>query len=291
MNKSSRYFISVDIEGITGVCADSFASKTGRNYDQARRYMASDVNAVIEGILQADPQAEIVVRDGHGSSSNLDLAQLHPRASLIQGWGTSMNMMEGLDSSFRGAFLVGYHGGASNQTAVLAHTFLGGFAEIRVNGQVINETGISAFCAQAVGVPILMVSGDDQACREAETQIAKVKCATVKQSRARACTQSLSLENAKGVLRECALTAIKEMPSTHLKIDAPYRVEVEISGTTYGPSLSEHMARLCARDLPYSYDRDRMMVTFESADAGQLMDRFFLLVHLTLGARTVMKSE
>ncbi|MGK5083320.1 M55 family metallopeptidase [Bdellovibrionota bacterium FG-1] len=96
----NRYFISVDIEGITGVSCDSHASRGAKSYSLGQTYMTHDTNAVIEGILEAEPDAEIVVRDAHGSSLNLDLLTLHPRASLLQGWGTSINMMEGLDSSF-----------------------------------------------------------------------------------------------------------------------------------------------------------------------------------------------
>ena len=67
--------------------------------------MASDVNAVIEGILQVDPDAFVVVRDAHGGiAANLNLELLHPAASIIQGWGNGLNMAESLDTSYKGIF-------------------------------------------------------------------------------------------------------------------------------------------------------------------------------------------
>ena len=57
----NKYLISADIEGITGVVNKEFSKENGKFYPLGCRYMASDVNAVIQGILNADFDAEIVV--------------------------------------------------------------------------------------------------------------------------------------------------------------------------------------------------------------------------------------
>jgi D-aminopeptidase len=53
----NKYLISVDIEGITGVINKQFAKKDGKYYQLGCSYMLNDVNAVVQGIVNADPDA------------------------------------------------------------------------------------------------------------------------------------------------------------------------------------------------------------------------------------------
>ena len=89
----NKYLISADIEGITGVINKNFANKDGKYYQLGCEYMTSDVNAVVQGILDVDADAWIVVRDAHEDAVNLNLEELHPKANLIQGWGSGQNML------------------------------------------------------------------------------------------------------------------------------------------------------------------------------------------------------
>jgi D-amino peptidase len=292
MNPSkSRYFLSVDIEGITGVCADDFATRGAKSYGEGRRYMTHDVNAVIEGILESDPGAEIVVRDAHGSAMNLDLATLHPKASLLQGWGTSMNMMEGLDGSFRAALLVGYHAGGHNTRAVLSHTFLSLFASVRLNGSPLNETGLSALGAECFGLPVIFVSGDDEACREASEQLEGVRTVAVKRSLARNATLSLPLSEAGRLLREGAREAVRTRPAARLRQRPPFGVELELIASAYGPSLYENLRNVLGWDSAYAFEPERRLLRFEAPGPKELLQRFQLLVHLLAGIRYLSKDE
>ena len=111
---------------------------------------------------------------------------LHPAASLIQGWGNSVNMVQGIDSSYDGVFLVGYHAGAPNRRAVLSHTLTLGLNWIKVNGQIINEAGWAGVLAGHYNVPVAFLSGDDQAVIEAKEQFENIETVQVKQSMGRA---------------------------------------------------------------------------------------------------------
>lgn len=66
-----KVFISVDMEGITGVVNVDDATRTGKDYDYFRQTMTREVNAAIEGALAAGA-TEIVVRDSHGSAIDQD---------------------------------------------------------------------------------------------------------------------------------------------------------------------------------------------------------------------------
>ena len=60
-----KIFISVDMEGISGIVDTNETLSDHSEYRNARAAMAEDVNAAIEGVLEKGA-AEIVVCDGHG---------------------------------------------------------------------------------------------------------------------------------------------------------------------------------------------------------------------------------
>ena len=68
--QGAKVFISVDMEGIWGVVHGEQTSAGTSDYGAARRWMAEDVNAAIQGLRQAGA-GEIVVNDSHGSMRNI----------------------------------------------------------------------------------------------------------------------------------------------------------------------------------------------------------------------------
>jgi D-amino peptidase len=93
-----RDFISADMEGISGV---SNWEEMKRYRDELNALMTGDLNAVIEGILEATPGAtEIVVADSHSDALNVVYRDLHPRASLLRGHPRPRYMMAGLEAGF-----------------------------------------------------------------------------------------------------------------------------------------------------------------------------------------------
>ena len=61
-----RIFISVDMEGISGITGDDQLNSRGSEYGRSRKLMAEDTNAAIRGALAAGA-TEILVNDSHGS--------------------------------------------------------------------------------------------------------------------------------------------------------------------------------------------------------------------------------
>ena len=215
----NKYLISVDIEGITGVINKNFASKEGKYYQLGCGYMTSDVNAVVQGILNADPDAWIVIRDAHEDAVNLNLEELHPKANLIQGWGPTLNMLAGLDQTFKGVFLVGYHAGGKNNKAVLGHAFSSRVHYLKINGKFMNETGMAALYAGHYNVPVAFVSGDDCAINEAREQLGDVVVGVVvKQSLSRDSAISLPLEQAHFLLEKSAADAVAKLQQNYFQV-------------------------------------------------------------------------
>ncbi len=178
-----KVYISVDIEGITGLVSWSHCSRPdGSSYDfpYARRMMSHDLNAAIRGVRAAGA-TEVVIKDSHGNSKNLLIEDLEPGVELISGHGAGRDgMMEGIDASFDAALLVGYHARAGTQAGIMEHTITGGEHRIWVNGAECGEIGLSLGVASRYGVPLVMISSDEAGCDEASVLVSGIATAPVK---------------------------------------------------------------------------------------------------------------
>lgn len=178
-----KVYISVDIEGVTGLVSWSQCSRPdGKSFDYlfARRMMTHDLNAAIRG-ARAAGAAEIVVKDSHGNSKNLLIEDLEPGVRLVSGHGSGIDgMMMGIDETFDAAFLVGYHAMAGTAAGVMEHTITGGIHRLSVNGEPCGEMGLSIGVAGRYGVPVVLVTSDWAGCEEAVNLLPDVTTVSVK---------------------------------------------------------------------------------------------------------------
>lgn len=154
-----KIFISVDMEGIGGIGTGQMASAAGKDYALGRRLMTDEVNAVVAAILRAGP-AQILVNDSHGDMQNLLHAELDPRVSYVQGSIKPHGMVEGLDSTYAAAIFLGYHARAGTPNGFLAHTGTGAVKGLWLNDVEVGEGEMNAAYAGALGVPVVLASGD-----------------------------------------------------------------------------------------------------------------------------------
>lgn len=163
-----KIFISADIEGVAGVTLSDETHSDRPEYTKFANQMTLEVLAAIEGAINAGA-TEIVVKDGHGLATNIDVLQMPDCVTLIRGKsGHPYNMMYGLDHSFDGVMFVGYHSGAGSQESPLSHTNTGNPSSIKINGQYASEFMINSYIAASHGVPVLFISGDEGICKEAK---------------------------------------------------------------------------------------------------------------------------
>jgi D-amino peptidase len=160
-----KVFVSVDMEGIGGIGTPAMTSSSGKDYATGRSLMTAEVNAVVATILAHGP-ADILVNDSHGDMQNLLHLELDPRVSYIQGSIKPYGMVQGLDSTFDAVIFVGYHARAGTRDGFIAHTGSGAVEGLWLNGTEVGEGGLNAFYAGAMGVPVLMASGDEAFGRE-----------------------------------------------------------------------------------------------------------------------------
>src|SRR5437016_7333019 len=162
-----KLFLSTDFEGTSGIVAWEQIIEGSAEYEQGRRLLTDEVNAVINGAAQGGA-TEFVVNDSHHYMRNLHPQDLRGHASLITGRHKPLYMMEGLDASFDGVCFVSYHGSIGAEHAVLSHTYNpGAIWEVRTNGEADGESCINALVAAHYAVPIIFVSGDDATIKEA----------------------------------------------------------------------------------------------------------------------------
>lgn len=223
-----KVFISADLEGIAGVVHGEHVRRDGREHDRARKLMTAEVNAAIEGALEAGAQ-KIVVNDSHGTMRNILPEELHEKAELITGSPKPLSMMQGIDSSFNAALFIGYHAMPSSFPAVMGHVYYGRVVyNLRVNGQPMGETGVNAALAGYFGVPVVLVTGDQAVTAEASQLIGNVETVTVKEAVGRYAAKCLPPAEARKRIREAAKKALNRISEIKpLRLSNPITFEVD----------------------------------------------------------------
>jgi len=223
-----KVFISVDMEGVTGVVNGDDASRSGKDYDYFRQTMTREANAAIEGAIAAGA-TDIIVRDSHGSGLNLLPEMLHRSSRLIRDWsGGPMSMMEGIDASFDAAVYVGYHAKAGTPDGVLDHTSSGNVTDISVNGISMPETGYNALMAGYYDVPVVFVAGDKAVCDQARALLGTVETVAVKEGIG-AAALNLHPEVAREQIRAGVEKALQNLDDYKpYKLSAPYTMTLRL---------------------------------------------------------------
>ncbi|MEU5582754.1 M55 family metallopeptidase [Streptomyces huasconensis] len=225
-----KVLISVDMEGVSGIVHPAETNPDGHDYAHGRALMTAEANAVIAGVLDAEPTAEVRVADAHGSFRNLLPEELDRRAHLVRGKPRPLGMLGGLDEQTDAVLLVGYHARAGGGPAVLAHTMNDGILDVRVAGRSMGEIGLNAAMAGHLGVPVVLLSGDDSACAELQELLPSAVTVAVKQALGQGAAVALHPEEARERLRHAAAEAMTLCGQVSpLSLAGPFDVEVDFS--------------------------------------------------------------
>lgn len=234
-----KIFISTDMEGTAGVVDWSQCIPGNPEYGYYRELLQNEVNASIKGAI-AGGANEFLINDSHSSMQNLRPHSLEGNARYLSGKHKPMYMMQGLDDSFDAIFFVSYHGSMSAEASVLSHTYNPrAISDIRLNGEFVSEAGINALVAQAYGVPIVLVTGDE--ITEAETKIWSpgVKAAVVKRSITRFAADSMHPNQACDLIFEKAQASITELKSIPVPaIELPATLEITFHNNDFADMAS-----------------------------------------------------
>lgn len=224
-----KFFISVDMEGISGIVDASMVSRKHADYTLGRKLMAQDTNAAIEAILQTHPDAEITVCDAHGAMNNIDPNHLHKRAVLVRGTPKPQSQLAALDSSYTARLFIGYHSRKGTLEGIMSHTYSGGSIErLLVNDTEVGETGLNAMVAASYGVPLIFVAGDQATAHEAKEIDPNIETVAVKEAIGRTAAACLHPETAQAMIKE----GVKKALAKNIKpIKVPTPVTFKITFT------------------------------------------------------------
>lgn len=270
-----KLFISTDLEGVSGIVGwQQLGPEGGEHYATARRLLTMDVNAAVEGALEASA-TEILVDDCHGALLNIGYEELHPEADIVLGTSDGHRpqyLMEGLDASFDLVLLIGIHAQSQDWPGILSHTYSTHLKTVSFNGIAVSEARMGAAIAGTYGVPVGMVSGDDRICQEVTGWLPGVETAIVKYALDRQTARCLSHKKALARIRRAAKTAVQRASEFKpYTFEAPVRLEVSL----FDPSLAYRAA--CIPGV----DRDENdTVVFQAKDYLEAHDAFLAILYV-----------
>jgi D-amino peptidase len=253
-----RVYFLVDMEGmgsavksqevIAGNEGPAYRERTGPDYwDHYREMLTAETNAAIRGAREGGARS-FVVNEGHGGNrfANLLPWALDQEAILIRGYPRPMVMSTGIDSTFSSMMMLAMHA-SSARRGVMAHSYA--FSAFTVNGTALNEVGINALVAGESGVPVSLVSGDDELEHEVRAQLGdRVVFVKVKVALGSAAAITYSPTEVQRMLRAGAREAMRRTRAGELRpftLERPYRVEFTLR-RSYADSLVQQIDRVAS---------------------------------------------
>ena len=229
-----KIYIITDLEGITGVVSPDKQAKPGSpGYEEARKFLMSDLNAAVEGALEGGA-SEVLIYDMHYYGLNVILDKLHPKAKIIMGNPHVVSPEMGLSNTFKGMLMVGFHAMAETKGALLPHTYSYDMKALYLNGVLMGEIGMEAAIAGTYGIPLIMISGDSKGIEEGRKLLGDFEEATVKYAIDDEGAVCLPLSISKEIIKEKALSAVKRInefkpysPSNLNDPEYAYLIELE----------------------------------------------------------------
>jgi D-amino peptidase len=249
--KQLKILLLYDMEGVSGASSvrhTEFGAEP--EYTEARKSLTADVNAAIAG-LKAAGATEITVVDGHGSGNSAEPdvfeKELLAPAKMIARDRPFDIYMDSYDQSVDAIVTVAMHAGAGNPEGFLSHTYTVEDVQYRVNGTPFNETMIMAMGAARFGIPIIMVSGDDQLDKELKRFLPWVKYAAGKHAVGRAKAEPFAREEVSRRIETAAREALLGLAEAKLPRDlpGPYRFAL----TFQDEAQAQQVSRLQGAEL------------------------------------------
>ncbi|MEQ8364613.1 MAG: M55 family metallopeptidase [Cyclobacteriaceae bacterium] len=222
--KKIKILISVDMEGLAGVVTEQQLGPSGFEYGRFREFMTNEALAAIEGAKQSGA-TEIVVVDAHGNGQNLLIEKLPNDVKLIRSWPRKNHMVSGIDDTFDGVMLIGYHSSTTNMEGVRAHTFSSAkLTNVSINEKSVSEGIWAAMVTGHYNVPVILISGDNIATKETKDFVGDMEMAVVKEAYGFHSAKSLTPAASCQVIKEASAKAVKR-----IKDFKPYKVATPVT--------------------------------------------------------------
>lgn len=281
-----RVLIIYDMEGVSGIDREELTNFGNPEYAQGRRFLTSDVNAAVRGLVAGGAGA-IWVQDGHGSGNSDEpdvlVDQMDPHARFdFRTWDYDP-YSTGLDGSLDAIVCIAMHARAGRQ-GFLAHTYT---LEplFRVNGVELTETQIIALSAARWGVPVIMASGDDVLGEQLRTELPDLEYAVVKKALSLSRADPLAQEEVQRRIESAARQAMQKFLAGAYRpyyLPPPLSFEIEFQNAAQASRArrdksiedsGERAVRYAAASFVEGYERSKHLISLASADRLSLLTR------------------
>lgn len=224
--------LAYDMEGVSGLDNWRMFDANFPEYERGRELLTGDVNAVVAGLF-AGGATRVDLVDFHGSGSNnpdVLLEEIDGRARHVERdsvfW--EFDLVEA--GAYDAVVVVGVHckpgsGGFAPHTC-------GYGMELLVNGQTITEAEWQALLWGEVGVPLILVSGDDRLAGDLST-LPWIEYVAVKTATSASSVILRPLDDAHAELEAAASRAVKNLDNSRaIAVRAPVEVGVRANPPT-----------------------------------------------------------
>lgn len=268
-----RILISADMEGATGVTWPADVEPGTEQWQRFRRMFNGDVNACVRGLVDGGAD-DVLVNEAHDTQRNLLLEDLDERARMLTGKHKPLSMMQGIDSGVDGVVFLGYHTGAGAE-GVLSHTYLGNSVTgVWLDGVRASEGRLNAAVAAEHGVPVLLVTGDDKTCEDADEYAPDAGKAAVKECVSRYSAICLPPARSSRIIEERARLAMARAG----------RVEPVVSGHHMEVAFDAAHLAAAAAVIPTVERISLLRVGYDAPTMTEAMMAFKIVTNIASGA-------
>lgn len=245
-----KVFISIDMEGVSGLVRWADVISRGLDYERNRRFMTADANAAVAGAFEGGA-SEVIVEENHGVEELCDLRldEIDPRCRVVRGAGRpTATTMAALDASIAVVLLVGHHARAGSRPGIMAHTVsYEQFRAVRIGGNDCGEPEIFTIRAGELGVPVGLISGDQVAGAQLRARAPWAEAIEVKRALSNVAGDVIPPARARDLIRTGARHAVERAHRGELQPyrgePAPYTIEVELRQPLTA-EMRDNLARL-----------------------------------------------
>ena len=233
-NGAKKVYVITDMEGVAGIngwheCRPA-PDGSDADFERSRRLLTDEVAAAVLGAGDGGA-GDVLVLDGHRSGDNFIAERLPEGARYVMG-RKRPNPLDGLDGTFDGVVLLGYHSMAGTPNGLLAHTMSSGtWKRFSVNGITLGEIGMMALIAGSHGVPVWLVTGGRLACDEATALLGPdARTLAVKEDVAHESSITMAPAAARRMIRKTVAEVVAVPPPVRpFVIEPPWKASLELT--------------------------------------------------------------
>lgn len=261
-----KIYIMADIEGISGVFHKEQVMPTGVRYSEGRSLMTREANICAEALKESGVDT-VYFHDCHGMGNNVIWDKLSPAIDYVISGNEHQDRYCEQVMECDGVILLGYHAMAGATRGILEHTIMSNqWQNCYINGVRSGEAMIDAAILGDMGIPVIMVSGDDILEKEVKEFLPDVVTAVVKEGVGCNTAVLLSPASSEKEIRGKTQKAIENIANVKpYKIAAPVKFTIELVERGQMPNVHSKPYMEIEADRKYSVIGESVVDAFYKA--------------------------